>query len=115
MEFCNICNNMLYIKVVEEQLKNYCKNCNFSEDIKSDVSKMIIENNYEENTDTFDDTMNSNIKYDPTLPRVNNIKCPNKECTKKNNQQDEVIYTKYDKNNLKFKYYCVYCEHFWNN
>ena len=26
-----------------------------------------------------------------------------------------IIYTKYDNENMKFKYYCVYCDYSWNN
>ena len=47
MDFCKLCDNMLYIKIDEDKLKNYCKNCNFSEDVESNESKIIIENNYE--------------------------------------------------------------------
>ena len=36
MDFCNLCENMLYIKIDiddENKLKNYCKNCNFEKEL----------------------------------------------------------------------------------
>ena len=119
MEFCEKCSNMLYISVdnTDEDksiLKNYCKNCNFSKELPNNESRPIIENVYE-NTENINYKLfiNPHIKHDPTLPRVNNIKCINKECSKKNDQMNEVIYIKYDNENMKYLYYCVYCEKFW--
>jgi DNA-directed RNA polymerase subunit M/transcription elongation factor TFIIS len=115
MDFCNICDNMLYIKYDNEELQNYCKNCNNIIKVKTNSSMIIIENNYDNDDIDVDNSINTNIKYDPTLPRVNNIKCPNKKCSKTADKDNEVIYSKYDKENLKFIYYCVHCEHFWKN
>ena len=47
MDFCELCDNMLYVKIKDENLINYCKNCNFSQNIDSNTSRIIIENNYE--------------------------------------------------------------------
>ena len=120
MEFCKLCDNMLYIKreVTDEQDKliNYCKNCSNSVELKSDnKSILIFENNYEKEKINYKLFVNPYIKYDPTLPRVNNLVCPNAKCTKKKNQDKEVIYIKYDNENMKYLYYCVYCEEFWVN
>ena len=58
--------------------------------------------------------VNPYIKYDPTLPRVNNIKCTNKDCnSKKNKLQNEVIYIKYDSKNMKYLYVCETCGETW--
>jgi|TARA_B110000259_G_C14031247_1_gene406805 DNA-directed RNA polymerase subunit M/transcription elongation factor TFIIS len=115
MDFCKLCDNMMYVKVEQDELINYCKNCNYSENIDSNESMIIIENNYEKKEMNIDASFNNNIKYDPTLPRVNNIKCPNKICIKDKDKDDEVIYTKYDKENMKYRYYCVHCDYYWNN
>jgi DNA-directed RNA polymerase subunit M/transcription elongation factor TFIIS len=91
MEFCDLCENMLYIKIdmienEKEQLKNYCKNCNFEKNLPNNKSIAIVENNYEREDINHEMFINPYIKYDPTLPRVNNIRCPNKDCTKKKNR-----------------------------
>ena len=119
MEFCEKCNNMLYIDIDssdkgDNKLKNYCKNCNFSKELPNDKSMIIIENVYEKTENiNYKLFINPFIKYDPTLPRVNNINCINKSCTKKKKDIYEVIYIKYDNENMKYLYYCVYCEKFW--
>ncbi len=118
MDFCTKCNNMLYIKIElddneNQQIKNYCKNCNFSKNLPNDESIPIIENSYENKNINYELYINPYIKYDATLPRVNNIKCVNKECTKEKDKMNEVIYIKYDNENMKYLYYCIYCEHFW--
>lgn len=118
MDFCNLCENMLYIKIdidenEHQQLKNYCKNCNFEKDLPNDKSISIVENNYENENINYKLYINPYIKYDPTLPRVNNIKCVNKKCTKKADEDHEVIYIKYDNTGMKYLYYCIYCENFW--
>jgi DNA-directed RNA polymerase subunit M/transcription elongation factor TFIIS len=119
MDFCEKCNNMLYINVEKtedgkNQLKNYCKNCNFSKELSNTKSMSIIETIYEKSENiNYKLFINPYIKYDPTLPRVNNIECNNKECTKEKDKMNEVIYIKYDNENMKYLYYCVYCEKFW--
>ena len=114
MDFCNICDNMLYIKYDNEELQNYCKNCNNIIKLKTNSSMIIIENNYDNDDIDVDNNINTNIKYDPTLPRVNNIKCTNKDCkSKSKNVNNEVIYIKYDNDEMKYLYYCVHCDNFW--
>ena len=118
MDFCELCENMLYIKIDTadgrfHQLKNYCKNCNYEKNLPNDKSISIIENNYENNDINYQLYINPFIKYDPTLPRINNIKCTNKACSKEKDQMNEVIYIKYDNESMKYLYYCVHCNHFW--
>lgn len=118
MDFCERCQNMLYIRIQREddnkQLTNYCKNCNYTKNLPNDKSIPIIETVYEKTQNiNYELYINPYIKYDPTLPRVNNIKCVNEKCTKKKEDMNEIIYIKYDNENMKYLYYCVHCEHFW--
>jgi hypothetical protein len=58
--------------------------------------------------------LTTNIKYDPSLPHVNNIACPN--CKGNNTEkQNDVIYIKYDAENKKYLYFCCKCDHFWTH
>lgn len=110
MKFCEICHNMLYISVEKDNdLKHYCKNCNFNIiENYSTKTECVLETTNENNNTVYQKFMSKYIKFDPTLPRVNNIDCPS--CTVKPNK---VIYVKYDHKNMKFLYYCCNCEHFW--
>ena len=112
MKFCKVCDNMLYIEVTEEQnLKYYCKNCNFNEIHQVEAESTVIsEKTYTNDLANLSSYINPNIKYDLTLPRVSNIACP--ECKPTDN---EVIYIKYDQRNMKYLYFCCKCEHFWRN
>jgi hypothetical protein len=127
---------MLYTAIDLEDnkcLNHVCKNCNYQEKTKKEGHSLpIITNRYENNasisplddqcimqTNYFDDNpafkkyQTPMIKYDKTLPRLNNIKCPNQKCTKSKDQDNEVICIRYDHNKLKYLYFCCHCEHFW--
>ena len=136
MRFCDLCDNMLYIKLgVGEDSKGgeggggggstkltyACKNCGFvragEEEEEGGASNprdgMIIDANYMSDVATFRQYVTPYIKHDPTLPRVNNIPCPNAACTRAKDASPEVIYVKYDVANLKFLYHCTHCAAFW--
>lgn len=116
MKFCNVCENMMYIQVEDDEhnsveLKYYCKNCNNSTKQKaSGMSVPVHEKNFTDDSGSYKYYMTPYIKYDATLPRVSNIKCTNNSCDAKEN---EVIYIKYDHDNMKYLYFCCHCDHFW--
>jgi hypothetical protein len=97
------------MKVQDDSLVNYCKNCNFSiTENYSKSAKTVIENKFHDDHGNYSQYVTPYIVYDSTLPRVNNIKCVNKD-----HKDDEVIVIKYDQANMKYLYYCVHCEVFW--
>lgn len=113
MKFCNVCDNMLYMNLSKEgNLELYCKNCNYSSVENSTLTAdlCVASKKFGMDASSFKSFMNPNIKYDSTLPRVNNIKCPS--C---NPEKNEVIYIKYDHDNMKYIYFCCNCEQFWKN
>lgn len=114
MRFCEICQNMLYLTEEENNLKLYCKNCNFSTIEKSNDENNITIATKKLGIDklNFKSYMTPNIVYDVTLPRVNNIKCPSVDCKP---EQNEVIYVKYDHDNMKYLYCCCNCRTFWRS
>lgn len=115
MKFCINCKNYLYIDLDEEQnLVRYCKNCSHKEvEKKENGSVLVIDDNKIDDVTRYSQFLNKNIKYDPTLPRVNNIPCTNPDCKKKDDP--EVIYVKYDFVNMKYLYYCCSCEQYFKN
>ena len=121
MEFCDFCDNMLYIKSNEDDafdVKYYCKNCSFEKSLSTNENKstMIVQNRYDvsKNVD-YKSIINKHIVHDPTIPHIDNIPCPNEQCTKGESDGNDVMYIKVDNINLKFIYYCTYCKHFWEN
>lgn len=114
MEFCDMCANMLYIRNKEDNtVQFYCKNCSFTKDTENAQASFCVSTNYQDEAIKYAMYINSNIKHDPTLPHVNNIICTNKSCTKKPDEDNDVIYMKYDPNNMKYIYFCNHCDHFW--
>lgn len=124
MMFCDVCENMMYIILDDEDKLQYkCKNCMHVVDAKGDgdddgkgaANMCVLGKNYIDDETKYKQFVNPNIKYDPTLPRVNAIPCANPNCTKPKGEDNEVIYVKYDKENLRFMYYCCFCEAFWKS
>ena len=117
MHFCSECSNMYYIRIDNEnnnKLVYYCRHCgNIDETISVDnvtVSKIQLKKSEQE----FSHIINKYTKLDPTLPRINNILCPNANC--KTNTEDapkEIIYIRYDDTNMKYVYLCSTCDTVW--
>jgi DNA-directed RNA polymerase subunit M/transcription elongation factor TFIIS len=107
---------MLYVEVQEassgHSLKHYCKFCKFSQEAEKGAKSMLIsdKNHFNASENAYKNYMTPFIRYDTTLPRVNNIKCVNGKCDA---PQNEVIYIKYDSENMKYLYHCCHCGHFW--
>jgi DNA-directed RNA polymerase subunit M/transcription elongation factor TFIIS len=113
MEFCVMCGNMLYLRMEENNMIYYCKNCNFTKVPEDPNASICISTNYQDESVKYSMFINPNIKYDPTLPHVNNIPCTNPKCNKPEHESNNVIYMKYDPVNMKYIYFCTHCEHFW--
>lgn len=114
MEFCS-CENMYYISNNKENdLVYHCKFCDNTKIIKKENGSIcVINDNKIDDVIKYAQYNTKYIKNDVTLPRVNNIPCTNINCTKSEKQENEVIYVKYDFNNMKYLYFCTYCDTCW--
>ncbi len=113
MHFCDNCNNMYYLKLKDSEtsvLIYYCRQCGNEKDI-DDSNISVLKTNINNVNDTFINVINEYTKYDPTLPRTNNIKCPNVDCNSTNNS--DIIYIRYDDKNIKYIYLCPMCDTNW--
>lgn len=119
MKFCQNCSNMLYISISEDdanQLMYYCRNCGAKDATLVNESLCVLETNFKRGEQKFNHIINEYTKKDPTLPRIYNVKCPNGGC--KTNEEGhksptEVIYMRYDDENMKYLYICVECDTIW--
>ena len=108
---------MYYIRLSEEDPNSivyYCRNCgNKDSDLSIEnvtVSKVQLKKSQQE----FSHIINKYTKLDPTLPRVTKILCPNADCeTNKEDTPREIIYIRYDNQNMKYVYLCSTCETVW--
>lgn len=122
MRFCSRCDNMLYISLQPDESRDgaplsltySCKHCGFktAEDASS---APVLSTNYADDQTSYKQYATPFIRFDPTLPRVSDIKCPSAQCSKPADAPNEVIYVKYDPQNLRFLYYCVHCATFWKS
>ena len=117
MHFCSQCQNMYYISIDpndSNKLVYYCRNCGNKDSNLSienvTVSKVQLKKSQQE----FSHIINKYTKLDPTLPRVTKILCPNADCdTNKDDTPREIIYIRYDNQNMKYVYLCSTCETVW--
>ena len=126
MHFCKKCDNMYYLKIMEDddsQLIYYCRNCGTEDDkLMDSLDDMCVSKTYvtKQNAD-LSTLINQYTKLDPTLPRINTINCPNKSCPSNlseenlDKKKNEIIYIRYDDSNIKFTYLCVNCDNIWRN
>lgn len=119
MHFCSECHNMYYLKVTAENsnsLVYYCRNCGHTHNAPTTEAICVSTTELKKNDQKFTHIINEYTKFDPTLPRINTIKCPNNECSSnKNGSEDtrEVIYIRYDDVNMKYIYLCSRCDKMW--
>ena len=136
MHFCSVCANMYYISITpENELQYYCRNCGHVDDTIASENICVSKVNVKHTTtpQTFSQVVNKYTKLDPTLPRINTIRCPNDECPSNRKsalgnpgggggaeaednkeKKSEVIYLRYDDTNLKYVYLCAKCDKVWN-
>ena len=83
MHFCVNCNNMYYIRLSEEDPNSivyYCRNCGHENKNISLNSVTISKTSFKNKRQKYNSILNKYTKLDPTLPRINTIKCPNQSC-----------------------------------
>jgi len=119
MHFCIQCDNMYYIGVNENdsnQLTYYCRHCGHVNTELTTDGICVLDTQFKKGEKKISHIINPYTKMDPTLPRIYNVKCPNESCktnSKSYDKKPEVIYIRYDDDNLKYLYTCTECDNVW--
>lgn len=124
MHFCNKCENMLYIRLLGEDsdsLVYYCRNCGETDATITKENICVLQTDFVLKEKAYLHEINEYTKLDPTLPRTNNIKCPNQSCPsnqpssegQEERAKNDVIYLRYDDVNMKYIYICTICDKIW--
>lgn len=117
MHFCNQCQNMYYISIDPDdsnKLIYYCRNCGNKDNNLSEKNVIVTKIQVKKSQQEFSHIINKYTKLDPTLPRINNVLCPNADCaTNKDDSPREIIYIRYDNQNMKYVYLCSTCDTVW--
>jgi hypothetical protein len=97
-------------------LTYYCRNCRHKDETITEEGVCVLNSQLKKGEQKFNHIINEYTKLDPTLPRIYNMKCPNVQC-KTNMEADgkkaEIIYIRYDDDNLKYLYMCTVCDTTW--
>ena len=118
MHFCSNCQNMYYIRINPEdpnKLVYYCRNCGFEDDAVQNDGVCVLKTHLRKNAQKFNHIINRYTKLDPTLPRIYSIRCPDESCSTnvERIENPEIIYMRYDDENMKYLYLCVTCDTTW--
>lgn len=128
IHFCEVCGNMYYITISEtdsNKLNFYCRNCGNKDSSLTEKGLCVLDTNLKKGKKTvFNHLVNKYTKLDNTLPRIYNIKCPNKECrtnhefeeTKgddESQKESNIIYMRYEDDSMLYLYICVICDTKW--
>jgi len=117
MHFCSNCSNMYYIRINTDDpnsLIYYCRKCGNEDKILASQNICVSKIQVKKTKQTFSNFVNKYTKLDPTLPRVNNILCPNESCPTNTHKEDrEIIYIRYDDTNMKYINLCSTCDNVW--
>lgn len=101
-------------EVEKKVFQRQCRNCaHAQEETPGLVMKMMIQ---EKASEAFEIVLNEFTTDDPRLPHVETLPCPNKDCaTNTSGAKKDVIYMKYDAENMKFLYICTVCKFKWRS
>lgn len=114
MEFCEICENVLSLKMEENELKYTCRACKKNYPPGENFNPCVYKNNYGGNEKIFYDMFVNKYTFnDPTLPRSREISCPECQKNKDKKKNPEVIYIEYDHDQMKYIYVCCDCKLAW--
>ena len=126
MHFCEKCGNMFYLRLnstSDNDLIYYCRRCgNENKELGKNTENICVSKTHITSGNvSYKNIINKFTKMDPTLPRINNIKCPNDACKSNLEEKDpeykkkEIMYIRYDDKNMKFIYLCGVCDNMWKN
>jgi hypothetical protein len=110
---------MYYIGINAEdpnKLTYYCRNCRHVDETITEEGVCVLNTQLKKGEQKFNHIINKYTKTDPTLPRMYNMVCPNPECQTNigaDKKPTEVIYVRYDDDNLKYLYICSECDTTW--
>ena len=127
---------MYYLKIMDNDANSliyYCRNCGHENTTLTAENVCVSDTQVKRSEDQYVHIVNEYTKYDPTLPRINTIDCPNSKCPSNDNGdadakanpdakvdpdakvEREVIYIRYDDTNMKYMYVCAICNTNWKN
>ena len=107
--------NIIDTRYEQNSLLNYCKNCNYQTEFNH-VNTLVFNKKYGDTYQVENKIQNDYLIHDPTLPRISNIDCINSSCISNSGEvEKEIIFIKFDEDNMKYLYLCKHCKASWTN
>jgi len=115
MRFCDVCDNATALRSSDEGkavlVCHYCGHSKSLEEIMKETgsegtSFVVSSSDHSDSTSMYAHYLTPAIFSDPTLPRTEEIECPDK-CGR------EVVYIKYDSANMRYLFVCTKCRKAW--
>ena len=121
MKFCVNCHNMYYISINEKdqnKLSYYCRNCGHVDETLASENICVLNSELKKGEQKYNHIINEYTKQDPTIPRLYNMESPNASCksnasSSSSKRNPEILYIRYDDNNMKYLYMCSDCDFVW--
>lgn len=114
---CSVCDNYMVLRPsapaegeaeAKEQYYRECRSCG---KIEREKPGLVMETIVQESAaESYRVAINEFTTLDPRLPHLTTLKCPKEGCDSK-----DVIYKRYDLQNLKFLYICTKCKTHWRS
>lgn len=108
MEFCDVCENMLYVRNNGQGIIHKCNCCSKEFDIFKSRTTCISKKTMNKSDMRQLPMINKHMFDDPTIPIVSYI-----PCTSCKTSPSKVAYIRYDTPNMKYIYHCKNCEATW--
>ncbi len=96
-------------------LLRVCDTCGYK--VEDKTGGLILETHVQKrSSEGYKLYLNPFTKFDPTLPHIKTIKCPNGTC-KSNTAgvEKDVIYIKFDPEGMRYLYICTVCDEQWRS
>lgn len=138
MQFCPACDNKLHMEIGQLEasvgspsnftipLTLYCKHCPYRKSLSKDESSIndttnafdpcLFRSNYSSDHPLYYTSVVNQYTFDdPTLPILSDGRCINSECVCNTNDlvDPEILYIRYNDQDLKFLYLCKHCRQCW--
>ena len=114
IRFCDICDNKLYHQIDSDSLVYFCRVCGEKTKAVNDVCVLNI-NYSNDDSKPIEHVINKYTKHDPSLPHIS-LPCPSEKCKsnlESNNQKPDIIYIRYNNEQMKHIYMCTLCDFTW--
>jgi DNA-directed RNA polymerase subunit M/transcription elongation factor TFIIS len=112
---------MYYISINEKdqnKLSYYCRNCGHVDETLASENICVLNSELKKGEQKYNHIINEYTKQDPTIPRLYNMECPNASCksnasSSSSKRNPEILYIRYDDDNMKYLYMCSDCDFIW--